>query len=180
MRRCYKPLVWETLKIDTLENLLIECRFVADETRESPGRLTGVLLTYGETSRDRPERFLRDSLHWLDSGIVVNEQHVRANAIMRVTPFLDGDTLRIDQPLPNTQRGRDAATNIRDGLYTGLSVEFAKRGVVASYVGGVREIRSAQLVGAGLVDLASYPGSTVEVRESGDGNHALEVLLRCL
>ena len=166
--------------MDSLANLLIEVRFVADDSRDSPGRLTGVLLTYGETSRDRPERFLRDSLQWGESGIIINEQHVRAAAIMRVTPFLDGNELRIDAPLPNTQRGRDAATNIRDGLYTGLSVEFAKRGVVASYVGGVREIRQAQLVGAGLVDLASYPGSVVEVRESGDGSHALEVLLKCL
>ena len=166
--------------MDPLENLLIECRFVADETRESPGRLVGTLLTYGETSRDRPERFLRDSLLWDDAGIVLNEQHIRSQSIMRIYPFLDGDTLRVDQPLPNTTRGRDAAVNIRDGLYTGLSVEFAKRGVVASYNNGVREIRSAQLVGAGLVDLASYSGSTVEVRSSGDGNHALEVLLRCL
>ena len=163
-----------------LENLLIEVRYVEDTTRESPGRLTGVLLTYGETSRDRPERFMRDSLHWLETGIIVNEQHNRQAAIMRVHPFLDGDLLRVDEPLPNTQRGRDAATNIRDGLYTGLSVEFSKRGVLASYVGGVREIRQAQLVGAGLVDLASYPGSVVEVRERGDGNHALEVLLKCL
>ena len=163
-----------------LQNLLIECRYVADESRESPGRLVGTLLTYGETSRDRPERFLPDSLLWDDGGIILNEQHIRSQSIMRIHPFLDGDILRVDQPLPNTQRGRDAATNIRDGLYTGLSVEFSKRGVLASYVGGVREIRQAQLVGAGLVDLASYPGSVVEVRERGDGNHALEVLLKCL
>ena len=163
-----------------LANLLIECRYVADETRESPGRIVGTLLTYGETSRDRPERFLRDSLLWDDAGVVLNEQHVRSQSIMRIHPFLDGDLLRVDEPLPNTQRGRDAATNIRDGLYTGLSVEFQKRGVLASYRDGVREIRSAKLVGAGLVDLASYSGSTVEIRNSGDGNHALEVLLRCL
>ena len=166
--------------MDSLANLLIEVRYVEDTTRESPGRLVGTLLTYGETSRDRPERFMRDSLQWADAGIIVNEQHNRQAAIMRVHPFLDGDLLRVDEALPNTVRGRDAATNIRDGLYTGLSVEFAKRGVVASYVGGVREIRQAVLVGAGLVDLASYPGSTVEVRESGDGSHALEVLLKCL
>ena len=149
-----------------LQNLLVECRYVQDDTRESPGRLIGTLLTYGELSRDRPERFMRDSLAWETEGIILNEQHVRSQAIMRLHPIIDGDTLRIDEPLPNTQRGRDAATNIRDGLYTGLSVEFAKRGVVASYNNGVREIRSAQLVGAGLVDVSSYIGSTVEIRES--------------
>ena len=166
--------------MDTLENLLIEVRFATDETRQSPGRIVGTLLTYGELSRDRPERFLRDSLQWETTGIILNEQHNRQASIMRIHPILDGDLLRVDEPLPNTQRGRDAAVNIRDGLYTGLSVEFARRGVVASYRDGVREIRSAKLVGCGLVDLASYSGSTVEVRERGDGNRALEVLLRCL
>ena len=149
-----------------LQNLLIECRYVADETRESPGRIVGTLLTYGELSRDRPERFLRDSLLWDDAGIILNEQHNRQASIMRIHPFLDGDILRVDEKMPNTQRSRDACTNISDGLYTGMSIEFAKRGVVASYVGGVREIRSAKLVGAGLVDMAAYSGSIVEIRES--------------
>ena len=166
--------------MDTLENLLVECRYVADESRESPGRIVGTLMKFGETSRDRPERFLRDSLQWETTGIVLNEQHVRTQAIMRVHPQLIENELLIDEPLPNTQRGRDAAVNIRDGLYTGLSVEFARRGVVANYVGGVREIRQATLVGVGLVDLSSYPGSVVEIREAAADKHALEVILRCL
>ena len=166
--------------METLKNLLIECRYVEDDTRQSPGRIVGTLLTYGETSRDRPERFLRDSLDWDTTGIVLNEMHVRSQGIMRVHPFLDGDILWVDEPLPNTQRGRDAATNVQDGLFTGLSVEFAKAGVLASYRDGVREIRSAKLVGVGLVDLASYRGSIVEIREAIERSHALEVLLKCL
>ena len=86
---------------------------------------------------------------------------------MRAVPFVSGDELKIDVALPNTQRGRDAATNVKDGLLTGLSVEFEKRGLVAAMVGGVREIRSATLAAAGLVDMASYAGSAVEIRESG-------------
>ena len=39
-------MVWEVLSMD---NLLIEVRYVEDDTRQSPGRLTGTLLTYGET-----------------------------------------------------------------------------------------------------------------------------------
>ena len=69
--------------------------------------------------------------------------------------------------LPNTTAGRDAATNVREGILTGLSVEFEKRGLVQAMVGGVREIRSATLAAAGLVDMGSYSGSTVEVRQSG-------------
>ena len=68
----------------------------------------------------------------------------------------------IDQPLPDTQAGRDAAREIRDGLFTGLSVEF--RAVAQAYRGGVRRIMRAVLSGAGLVDSPEYAGSRVEVR----------------
>ena len=151
-----------------MDNLLVEVRYVEDDTRQSPGRLTGTLLTYGEVARDRPERFMRGALKWDDdAGIVINLQHVRSQIITRAFPFLDGDALKIDAALPNTTAGRDAATNVREGILTGLSVEFEKRGLVAAMVGGVREIRSATLAAAGLVDMASYAGSAVEIRESG-------------
>ena len=150
-----------------MDNLLVEIRYLADDTRQSPGRLTGTLITYGEVARDRAERFMRGALAWAEAGIVINEQHNRSAPIVRAVPFLDGDALKIDAALPNTQRGRDAAVNVKDGLLTGLSVEFEKRGLVAAMVGGVREIRSATLAAAGLVDMASYAGSAVEIRESG-------------
>ena len=166
-------MVWTVVSMD---NLLIEVRYVEDDTRQSPGRLTGTLLTYGEQSRDRPELFRAGALAWDDGGIIINEQHNRAAPIVRTIPFLVENELRIDTPLPNTQRGRDAATNVKDGLLTGLSVEFAKNGLVASMVNGIREIRSARLVAAGLVDLASYKGSTVEIRQ-GNAATNLELVL---
>ena len=55
--------------------------------------------------------------------------------------------------------------NVREGILTGLSVEF--RRPVASMVAGVREIRQAFIEAAGLVDLASFPGSAVEIRHAG-------------
>ena len=58
-----------------MDNLLIEVRYVEDDTRQSPGRLQGVLLTYGEQSRDRPELFRAGALAWDDGGIAINEQH---------------------------------------------------------------------------------------------------------
>lgn len=136
-----------------------------DATRMSPGRLTGTLLTYGERANDRPERFERGSLRWPDEGIVVREQHNREAPIVRVKPVLQGDRIVVDQALPDTQRGRDAAVSIREGLLTGLSVEV----VVESerYEGELRTVQRARLVGAGLVDDASYSGSTVEVRHRG-------------
>ena len=152
-----------------MDNLLIEVRYVEDATRQSPGRLTGTLLTYDEQARDRQELFRAGALKWDDSGIAINQQHVRANIITRAIPYLDGNAVKIDAALPNTTIGRDTAVNVREGILTGLSVEFAQAGLVAQMVGGIREIRSARLVAAGLVDLASYAGSVVEIR------HVLEL-----
>ena len=56
-----------------------------------------------------------------DAGIVINLQHVRSQIITRAFPYLDGDALKIDAALPNTTAGRDAATNVREGILTGLS-----------------------------------------------------------
>ena len=148
-----------------MDNLLVEVRFVADDTRQSPGRLTGTLVTYGERARDRPEVWLPGSASWPDNGFVINQQHNRAAPIVRAIPFIDGNEVKIDTPLPNTTAGRDAAENVREGVLTGLSVEF--RQPVARMVQGVREIRQAYIEAAGLVDLASFPGSGVEIRHSG-------------
>ena len=142
-----------------------------DDTLASPGRLTGTLLTYGERANDRPELFERGAFD-LDAirasgGIVLNRQHTRGAPIVRVVPELQGDKLVIDTALPDTQAGRDAAVEIRSGLMRGLSIEF--KAIRASVVSGVRRISKAALVAGGLVDDASYLGSTVEVREGGAG-----------
>ena len=149
----------------------IRCRVELreDATLASPGRLTGTLLTYGERASDRPELFERGSID-LDAikasgGIVVNRQHTRGAPIMRVIPELRGDALVIDQPLPDTQAGRDAAVEIRSGLMRGLSVEF--QALKARMVNGVRRIASATLTAGGLVDDPSYASARVEVRDKG-------------
>ena len=139
----------------------------ADESRQSPGRLYGVLMKYGTKATDRPEVFEPGSLKWPDSGVVLNRQHSRAAPIMRVLPITEGNVVRIDAPLPDTSAGRDAAREIRGApgsppLFRGLSVEF--KDVRQTFVGGVRRITSAVLTGAGLVDAPSYPESSIEVR----------------
>ena len=145
-----------------MDSLLCEVRFEADESRQTPGRLTGTLLTYEQPARDRPEIFTRGALSWPEHGIVINEQHNRASPIIRTVPFLEGDDVRIDVALPDTQRGRDAGIMVRNGTLTGLSAEFYAR--QEGRRGGLREIRGGLLVAAGLVDRASYAGSKVEVR----------------
>ena len=137
-----------------------------DDTRRSPGRLYGVLMTYGERASDRPEAFAPGSLHWPDDGIVINEQHNRQAPILRAIPEVRGRQVVIDAALPDTQRGRDAAIMVRDGIMKGLSVEFRSRR--ENRAKGYREINDAFTRSAGLVDDPSYAGASVEVRERSD------------
>ena len=72
-----------------------------DDTRTSPGRLVGLLLKYGELARDRAELFERGSLRWPDGdGLVLSRQHERRSPILRFSPVLVGDEVRIDVQLP--------------------------------------------------------------------------------
>ena len=148
-----------------MENLIVEVRFQEDPARLSPGRLTGTLLTYETRASDRAELFARGSLYWPETGISINDQHNRKETIVRAVPFLDGDAVKIDVALPDTQRGRDAAVNVRDGTLPGLSVEFHSE--IEARRGGLREIRRALLARAGLVDTPSYSDSKAEVRGQG-------------
>ena len=136
-----------------------------DGERRGPGRLTGTLLQYGEHRGDGRERFAPGALEWPADGIVLRRQHSTFEPITRVLPRVEGDRVLLDVVLPDTRAGRDAAAEIRGGLFRGLSVEF--KAVAQRFVGGVREIRRAVLVGAGLVDSPAYSGSTVEVRARG-------------
>ena len=145
------------------DTLLLEVRAAEDETRQSPGRIVGTLLTYGERARDRAEMFLEGALRWPELGFNVNEQHNRQSPIVRAIPYLDGKAIKIDAKVPDTQRGRDAITNIREGVYTGLSIEFGSE--QEEYRQGLRIIKRGILGAAALVDRASYGGSVVEVRE---------------
>ena len=145
------------------DSLLLEVRAAEDETRQSPGRIIGTLLTYGERASDRPEMFLDGALRWASAGFNINEQHTRQAPIVRAIPYLDGKAIKIDAAVPDTQRGRDAITNIREGVYTGLSVEFYAE--QEEYRQSMRVIKRGILGGAALVDRASYGGSVVEVRE---------------
>ena len=147
-----------------MRELRCAIEYRADETRQSPGRIVGTLLTYEQRASDRPEVFADGSLRWEDGGVILNEQHARSQPIMRFVPTVEGREVRIDAPLPDTQRGRDAATMIRNGTMRGLSIEF--RATEEGRRAGMREVRAATLMGAALVDDPSYKG-TLEVRERG-------------
>ena len=87
----------------------------------------------------------------------------RGEAVMSFDPVVDGATIRIDAPLPDTQLGRQVATEVRSGQRSALSVEFVS--LDEARVQGVRELRSALIQGAALVPLGSYNQARAEVRE---------------
>ena len=144
-----------------MDELRCSIEYRADESRQSPGRIVGTLLAYGEQAIDRAEKFEAGALHWPDGGIILNEQHNRQAPIMRFTPEVVGTEVRIDAPLPDTQRGRDAAVMVKNGTFTGLSIEF--RSEAEGRSAGTRMIRRASLSAAALVDSPSHK-SSVEVR----------------
>ena len=138
--------------------------FRADEARRGPGRLYGQLLAYGVRAEDRAELFEPGSLRWPKDGVILNRQHSRSAPIARFTPEVRGAALIADIMLPDTSAGRDAAQEVRGGLFRGLSVEFiAEEQEVRD---GIRRIQRAELRGAALVDSPSYPGS-LEIRAVG-------------
>ena len=157
-----------------MDNLYIysAIEYAEDDTRESPGRISGVLVTYGEQAKDRPDVYEAESLTWdKERGIVLNESHDRKQPIKRFLPYAEGPELRVDFPLPATQRGRDCATLVKDGTYSGLSIEVARDSIVSTYRAGVRHISRGQLVAAALVDEAAFLGSVVEVNAKREVNH---------
>ena len=144
------------------ETRAVEIRFEADAERMGPGKLVGVLMPYETRASDRQEMFASGALHWDDDGVLLREQHNRQAPIVRFRPVVEGKEVRVSIPLPDTQRGRDAAVSVRNGTLRGLSVEFqAER---ERMDGNMRVIERARLVGAGLVDSPSYSAATVEAR----------------
>ena len=163
MRRSDGPLVWEAALTEI--RCAIELR--ADASRESPGRVVGTIVDYETRARDRPERFRQDALTWPADGVVLNRQHDRRAPVMRFIPTVEGRSVRIDAPLPDTTAGRDMAAEIRAGLFRGLSLEF--KALRETRQNGVRVIEKARLTAAAVVDDPSYATSVaVRHREGGD------------
>ena len=150
------------VSVTTMDEIRCAIEIREDTTRQSPGRLVGVVINYNEKASDRPEIFEDGALTWPAEGVVLNRRHVRGAPIMRITPEVRGSAVVVDQALPDTQAGRDTATEMRSGLFTGLSVEF--KAIRQKYEGGLRKIQSATLAAVGLVDAGSYIGSRVELR----------------
>ena len=146
--------------MDEIRFCSIEIR--ADESRQSAGRLVGVLMPYGTEARDRREIFEAGSLTWDPKGIVVNRMHQRSSPILLAVPVEQDGELMINSEIPDTAAGRDCVREVRSGLLASLSVEF--RAVKQTIVGGLRRISAAVLTGAAVCDAGAYEAATVEAR----------------
>ena len=135
-------------------NFYIPVEIREDLTRQSPGRLVGRLLTYGERAQDRAEVFEDNALEWDAGGVVLDLQHNRRRPVVRFTPEVVGREVRVDVPLPDTLDGRDAATLVRNGTLRELSIAFVA--LEEFEKNGLRVVKRARLVGAGLVDSGAY------------------------
>ena len=150
-------------------SILAEVEYRADESRLSPGRLVGRLLSYGETIRHSkgPELFEPRSLQWGSNGVVLFDGHDVAprKPIGIVHPVQTDTEARVDFPLPDTPAGRRVAEKVRGGSLRGLSIEF--RSASETIRAGVRRIAKAWLVGLAVVPDPAYSSAAVEVRGKG-------------
>ena len=137
--------------------------FARGDPYKGPGRLSGPIMTYGETG-DRNEAFKAGSIY-VSPRLEVHRQHDFATVLAR---FADvelrdaADSLVMDVRLPDTPEARAAAQDVRDGRLGGWSVEFVP--VAEHRESKRRVIDRAFLEGVGLVDDPSYPRSIVELR----------------
>ena len=139
----------------------LRCSIEIRETEGKPARLIGTLLRYAEVARDRLEMFEPGALKW-DGPLVLNRQHDRQRPILKFKPVESDGRVVVDVEVPATLAGTDAVSEIRQGLFTGLSIEF--KSIRERFEGGVRKISEALLVAAAIVDSPSYPSSMIEAR----------------
>ena len=139
----------------------LRCKIEVRETEGRPTRLVGTLLRYTEVARDRREAFEPGALKW-DGPLVLNRQHDRQRPILKFKPAESDGCVVVDVEVPSTVAGIDAVTEIRQGLFTGLSIEF--KSIRERFEGGIRKISEALLVAAAIVDSPSYPSSMIEAR----------------
>ena len=139
----------------------------ADSTRQSPGRLVGRLLAYGqEIVHDRgKETFESRSLTWGPDGVVLYDGHdVEPRKPIGIMHPSQTDTeARINFALPDTAAGRRVADDVRRGELKGMSVEF-RSAEERREKSGLRRIVRAWVTGAAVVASPAYSSAVVEVR----------------
>jgi len=155
----------------------MERRTAHVEVRTHGRTIQGVAMAYGKVGHapHGPEVF-QPGAFGVDPGsrdVLLNFEHDVRKPLARTLggglSFVDSrDALRFVATLPETTLADDVLALIRGRVVSGASIEFT--GARDSWQDGVRHVRSARLVGLGLVTRPAYQDSTVSVsirRRSG-------------
>ena len=155
-----------------MQHLQIEPTWILRGETEGDGRtLEGRIVPYGDVIElsDGPESFARGVFADTEpASVSLLWQHDTKEPIGRMTELSETDdgaygTFR----LANTQRAREAAELIRDGIISGLSVGFEPDQITTK--DGVRTHRKARLVETSLVTFAAYKrAEALAVRGEGE------------
>ena len=134
------------------------------EFRVSGRTLTGPALVFGDISPDHREKF-EPGAFGASPAAPLNIQHDPRLEVLGAGDYDLTDTgraLEVRAMLPETSA---AIKLVQRGALGGFSVEFHAR--AERREGGLRVVERAELVGVGLVDIPSFPGSLAEVRARG-------------
>ena len=104
--------------------------------------------------------------------VKANRMHQRTEMLARLGGRLSVDdddaAMSFRVSLPDTTAGRNTATELREGLLTGASLEFRAIEDTVNEDTGHRIVSKAQLFGFGIVDEPAYPGSVASMRAWGE------------
>ncbi len=142
------------------------------EDRSGPGTISGLLLPYETEARDRRERFQKNAARW-EGSIPLNRMHNRKEIVARAELSQTDEGVRLTAKLPDTQRARDLAVEVRAKIHRGLSVEF--KSIKEKSEKGIRIIVDAVIGGAAVVSDGAYP-TTVEARDKDKNGPLLDYL----
>lgn len=128
------------------------------EIREADGSqwLSGVVIAEGRAGSTRQELFAPGSAQWSADGIVVRATHLQGEVGRAVPTRHPGGEIRIRLK---------ATPEIRSAFESGkrfFSSEF--HALKVQHSAGIREVLSALLVGAAMVDDPEYKQATAELR----------------
>lgn len=131
------------------------------ESRGTVGRIVGTIIETGRVASDRREVFTSNAVKFPSEGIQLLRGH-GGDVVMDFMPKVEGAEIRIDEILPDTSLGRKVRDEVRSGSRSSLSVEMHV--LEEGSVSGVREVRSAIVLAAALVEAGSYSQAIAEIR----------------
>ena len=129
---------------------------------DNPATIAGTVMRYGDSSVRNGVRevYMPGSMMNVNDGsITVTVQHMRDRILgrnRRNARLMDSETsLDIELDIPATTEGADVLTGVREGLYTGWSLEGLIKQARMN-AAGIREITAIELSAVSIVDNPQY------------------------